>query len=218
MHGVSLSIGSPEQLNREYLKKLKILADFLDSPWVSDHLCWTGTGGKNTHDLLPLPYTQETLTHVIDRIKQVQDTLGRYILLENPSTYVEFNASAIPEWEFLAQLAVKADCGLLLDVNNVYVNAFNHKYDARKYIDALPADRIVQIHLAGHRNLGSHIIDTHDNVVADEVWKLYAYTMRRKGLISTMIEWDEHVPEFPVLLAELDKARHAAQDSESMAA
>jgi hypothetical protein len=144
--------------------------------------------------------------------------MGRYILLENPSTYAEFNSSTIPEWEFLAHMAEKADCGLLLDVNNVYVNAFNHKYDAKRYIDAIPAGRIVQIHLAGHKNLGSHIVDTHDRFVTDEVWKLYSYAIRSKGLISTMIEWDENIPAFSVLLAELEKAKNAAQACESVAA
>jgi len=216
MHGVSMSIGSTDPLNVDYLKKLKALADFLQAPWVSDHLCWTGTQGKNAHDLLPVPYTEESLAHIVERIKRVQDALGRRILLENPSTYLEFTDSSIPEWEFLVRMAESADCGLLLDVNNVYVSAFNHHYDAKKYIDALPSDRIVQIHLAGHKNYGTHIIDTHDSHVIDEVWKLYAYTLETKGLASTMIEWDDHIPEFPVLLAELDKARdiaHAKRDA-----
>ncbi|HEU5046481.1 MAG TPA: DUF692 domain-containing protein [Rickettsiales bacterium] len=218
MHGVSLSIGSPDQLNADYLDKLRLLADFLQPPWISDHLCWTGTNGINTHDLLPVPYTEAMLQHIVTRIRQVQDILGRRILLENPSTYVEFNASSIPEWEFIARMAEEADCGLLLDVNNVYVNAFNHGYDARRYIDAIPAERIVQIHLAGHRNLGTHIVDTHDNHVIREVWELYCYVLKRSGLISTMVEWDGNIPDFPVLLAELDKARQIAADPQSIAA
>lgn len=218
MHGVSLSIGSTDALDRDYLKKLKALADFLQPPWISDHLCWTGVKGKNTHDLLPLPYTEESLKHTVSRIKEVQDVLGRNILLENPSTYVEFKTSHIPEWEFLTRIVEEANCGLLLDVNNIYVNSFNHGYDATTYIDAMPADRMVQIHLAGHRNLSTHIIDTHDDHVVDEVWKLYAYTIRRFGAVSTMIEWDDNIPEFNVLLAELDKARAAAITSESAAA
>lgn len=213
MHGVSLSIGSSDPLNHDYLAKLKRLADFLEAPWISDHVCWTGVNGKNTHDLLPVPYTEESLAHLTSRIRQVQDILGRRILLENPSTYLEFSDSHIPEWEFIARMAQDADCGLLLDVNNVYVSAFNHNYDAKRYIDALPADRIVQVHLAGHQNFGTHIIDTHDGHVIDEVWDLYRYTIATKGKVSTMIEWDDHIPEFDVLLTELDKVRSATQST-----
>lgn len=211
MHGVSMSIGSTDPLNREYLKKLKALADFLQPPWLSDHLCWTGVQGKNTHDLLPVPYTDESLRHIVSRVKQVQDILERHIVIENPSSYVEFADSHISEWGFMARLAEEADCGLLLDINNIYVSAFNHGYDPKTYIDALPAERIVQIHLAGHEHRGTHIIDTHDQPVIDEVWQLYRYAIRSKGAISTMIEWDDHIPEFSILLAELDKAREAAQ-------
>jgi uncharacterized protein (UPF0276 family) len=218
MHGVSMSIGSTDPLRRDYLKKLKTLADFLETPWLSDHLCWTGVQNKNTHDLLPVPYTEEALRHIVGRIKQVQDTLGRRIVLENPSTYLEFKDSEIREWEFLGRMAEEADCSLLLDVNNVYVSAFNHNYDARIYIDAIPADRIVQIHLAGHRNFGTHIIDTHDGHVIDEVWDLYRYTIKTKGAISTLVEWDDHIPEFDVLSAELDKARLAAKTARKQAA
>ena len=207
MHGVSMSIGSTDPLNTDYLKKLKLLADFVNPPWLSDHVCWTGVQGKNTHDLLPVPYTEESLAHIVNRIRQVQDILERRIVLENPSTYLEFNESMLTEWDFLARMAEDADCGLLLDVNNVYVSAFNHGYDAKHYIDAIPAERIVQIHLAGHKNYGTHIIDTHDGHVMDEVWKLYDYTIKSKGKISTMIEWDDNIPEFDVLAAELDKAR-----------
>jgi uncharacterized protein len=210
MHGVSLSIGSTDTLNGEYLQKLKKLADFLQVPWLSDHVCWTGIHGRNSHDLLPLPYTEEALAHMVTRIKEVQDRLERHLILENPSTYVEFSDSTIPEWEFLARMAQEADCGLLLDVNNVYVSAFNHGWDARRYIDALPADRIVQVHLAGHQNYGTHIIDTHDGQVTDAVWELYAYALRSKGAVSTLVEWDDQIPDFPVLLSELDRARHAA--------
>jgi uncharacterized protein (UPF0276 family) len=210
MHGVSMSIGSTDPLNREYLKKLKTLADFLQAPWVSDHLCWTGVNGKNSHDLLPVPYTEDALKHIVSRIKQVQEFLGRNIVIENPSTYLEFTDSHITEWDFMARLAEEADCGLLLDVNNIYVSAFNHGYDAKRYIDAIPKDRIIQIHLAGHRNFGTHIIDTHDSHVIDEVWRLYAYALQTKGKVSTMIEWDDHIPEFDVLLAELDKARQVS--------
>lgn len=218
MHGVSLSIGSTDTPNPEYLRKLKALADFLQPPWVSDHLCWTGVNGRNTHDLLPVPYTEESLRNTVNHIRQVQDILERNIVLENPSTYIEFKASAISEWEFLARMAEEANCGILLDVNNVYVNSFNHGYDAIAYIDAIPANRVVQIHLAGHRNLSTHILDTHDDHVIDEVWKLYAHAIRTKGLVSTMVEWDENIPEFPVLLAELEKAKVIARNPKSIAA
>ena len=218
MHGVSMSIGSTDPINPDYINKLKRLADFLEAPWLSDHLCWTGVHSKNTHDLLPVPYTQESLRHMVARVRQVQDMLGRHILLENPSSYLEFEGSELSEWEFLAQLAQEADCGLLLDVNNVYVSAFNHGYDAKRYIDALPADRIVQVHRAGHHHFGTHIIDTHDAHVLEDVWKLYAYTIASKGLASTMVEWDDHIPEFPVLLAELGKARAVANAAQKEAA
>ena len=207
MHGVSLSIGSPDPINKEYLKKLAKLADFLQVPWLSDHLCWTGMNGKNTHDLLPLPYSEEMLAHVTSKIQQVQETLGRNIVIENPSSYVEFKASQMSEVEFLARLVELTDCGILLDVNNVFVSAFNHGFDAKEYIDAMPAANIAQIHLAGHKNFGTHIIDTHDDFILDDVWRLYDYTIKTKGQISTMIEWDENIPEFAILLAELEKAR-----------
>lgn len=210
MHGVSLSIGSSDPLNREYLAKLKKLADFLETPWISDHICWTGVNGKNSHDLLPVPYTEEALRHMVDRIREAQDMLGRRLVLENPSTYVEFADSSMQEWEFIARLSEEADCGLLLDVNNVYVSAFNHRYDAKRYIDAMPKDRIVQMHLAGHLNCGTHIIDTHDGHVIDEVWDLYRYAVARKGMASTLVEWDDHIPEFDVLTDELAKARATA--------
>jgi len=212
MHGVGMSIGSTDCLNLDYLKKLKALADFLQPPWLSDHLCWTGVHGKNTHDLLPVPYTEESLRHIVERIKKVQDILGRRILLENPSIYLEFTVSGITEWDFLARMSEDADCGLLLDVNNVYVSAFNHGYDAKKYIDAIPSDRVVQIHLAGHKNYGTHIIDTHDAHVLDDVWKLYEYTIATKGKVSTMVEWDDNIPAWDVLVAELEKARSVAQN------
>ncbi|MBV8938402.1 MAG: DUF692 domain-containing protein [Alphaproteobacteria bacterium] len=218
MHGVSLSIGSVDPLNADYLAKLKKLAEAIRAAWVSDHLCWTGVHGRNTHDLLPVPYSEEALRHIAGRVRQVQEALGRPLVLENPSSYVEFTTSSMPEWEFLGRLAELTGCGLLLDVNNVYVSAFNHGFDARRYIDAIPADRIVQIHLAGHQHHGTHIIDTHDREVIGEVWALYAYTLQRKGEISTMVEWDEHIPELSVLLAELEKARQAAGAARKAAA
>ncbi len=211
MHGVSLSIGSVDPLNSEYLTKLKALIDWMQPAWVSDHLCWTGVAHKNTHDLLPLPYTEESLKYIVQRITQVQDRLGRRIALENPSTYMEFSHSTIPEAEFIAAMAQAADCHLLLDVNNVYVSCYNHRLDAQKYLDALPLERVIQIHLSGHSNKETHIVDTHDDHVTDAVWALYKYVVHRAGRVpNTMIEWDDHIPEFPVLAAELDKARLAA--------
>ncbi len=212
MHGVSLSIGSVDPLNSDYLKKLKALMDWVNPAWVSDHLCWTGVAHKNTHDLLPLPYTEESLKHIVHRIQQVQDRLGRRIALENPSTYLEFKHSTIPEAEFIAAMANEADCHLLLDVNNVYVTCFNHRLDPQSYLDALPLDRVIQVHLSGHSHKGNHIVDTHDDHVIDEVWHLYKYVVHRAGRVpNTMIEWDDCIPEFPVLSAELDKAREAAR-------
>lgn len=210
MHGVSLSIGSTDPLNKDYLKNLKALAAWVRPAWVSDHVCWTGTHGINTHDLLPVPYTEEALRHIVPRVKQVQEYLNRPILLENPSSYLGFRDVDMPEWEFLARLADEAECGLLLDVNNVYVNAFNHRFDPKTYLDHIPADRVVQIHLAGHENLGTHIIDTHSDHVIGEVWALYRYAVQRFGVVSTMIEWDEHIPAFAVVLEEVREARRQA--------
>lgn len=219
MHGVSLSIGAVDPLNRDYVKKLKDLMDFLEPPWVSDHLCFTGFAGRNTHDLLPVPYTKEALAHISDRVMQVQDHLKRPLVLENPSSYLQFAADTMPEWEFIAALAARTGCGLLLDVNNVYVSAFNHGFDAKRYIDALPAEQIAQIHLAGHRPKGNYILDTHDAPVADPVWELYTYALKTKGFRSTMIEWDEQIPPFETMLAELQKAEsHAAKVRLGMAA
>ncbi|PIR32052.1 MAG: DUF2063 domain-containing protein [Alphaproteobacteria bacterium CG11_big_fil_rev_8_21_14_0_20_44_7] len=208
MHGVSLSIGSADELNKDYLKNLKALADDINPVWISDHLCWTGINKKNSHDLLPVPLTEEALNHIIPRIKQVQDFLGRNILLENPSSYLTYKADSIPEYEFMARMAEAADCALLLDVNNIFVACFNHRLDPKKYIDAIPMERVVQIHLAGHLNKETHIVDTHDAAVIDEVWDLYKYALGKAGHdISTMIEWDAKIPEFEVLEAELNKAR-----------
>ncbi|MCB1839285.1 MAG: DUF692 family protein, partial [Alphaproteobacteria bacterium] len=214
MHGVSLSVGTVDPLNSEYLQKLKKLASWVNPPWISDHLCWTGTAHKNTHDLLPVPYTEEALKHIVSRIKQVQDVLERPIVLENPSTYLEFTCSTMSEWEFIARMAEESGCGLLLDVNNIYVSCYNHRWDPKTYIDALPLDRVAQIHLAGHTNKGTHIIDTHDDYVIDEVWSLYRYVISKAGEISTMVEWDDKIPDFPVVLAEVEKARKWAIASE----
>lgn len=210
LHGVSLSIGSTDPLDRDYLTRLKALAARCEPMWVSDHLCWTGVGGRNSHDLLPLPYSEEALRHVVARVRQVQDILDRRILLENVSSYVEFYASTLTEWDFLAAVAQAADCELLLDVNNIYVSGVNHGFDALVYLDALPASRVRQIHLAGHSDHGDYIVDTHDAPVCDAVWTLYGEAVRRFGAVATMIERDDHIPPLAELVAELDHARAIA--------
>ncbi|MEU1372228.1 DUF692 domain-containing protein [Streptomyces triculaminicus] len=190
-----------------YLRRLKRLADGIRAPWVSDHVCWTGVLGVNTHDLLPLPFTEETLDHVVRRVRVVQDVLERQLVLENPSSYVEFHASTLTEWEFLARMAEEADCGLLLDVNNVHVSAFNHDFDPVRYLRELPHERIVQMHLAGHTDYGTHIVDTHDAPVSAPVWELYRLAVELTGGVPTLLERDDKLPPFPELLAELDTAR-----------
>ena len=207
MHGVSLSIGSTAEVDKDYLRDLKKLADRIQPAWISDHLCWTGVHGQNMHDLLPLPYTEETAKHVAERVKIVQDYLGRQILLENVSSYASYTDSSMTEWEFISQISEAADCLLLLDVNNIYVSSYNHQFDAKAFIDGVPLKRVQQIHLAGHQNNGDYIIDTHDAPVIDPVWDLYAYAIARFGQVSTMIERDDNIPELEVLVAELDKAR-----------
>lgn len=207
MHGVSLSIGSTDALDRSYLRKLSALSKRTRALWVSDHLCWTGVAGKNLHDLLPLPYTEEALKHCIRRVKQVQEILERPLVIENPSSYVEFKASSMTEWEFLARLAEDADCGLLFDVNNVYVSSYNHGFDPSDYVDAIPHDRVVQYHLAGHTNYETHILDTHSGPVIEEVWQVYRRSVARGGPRATLIEWDADIPEFSVVHAEAKKAK-----------
>ncbi|MSQ47908.1 MAG: DUF692 domain-containing protein [Deltaproteobacteria bacterium] len=207
MHGVSLSIGSSDPLDSSYLAGLKRLAADINPHWVSDHLCWTGVAGRTTHDLLPLPLNESTLTHVVARIRVVQEVLERPLIIENPSSYVRFRADTMPEWEFLARMAQDAECGLLLDVNNVYVSSVNHGFDPWRYIDAIPAERVVQIHLAGHRHCGNYLLDTHDGPVSDPVWRLYGHAVRRIGPVSTLLEWDDHIPELDVVHTEVLKAR-----------
>jgi uncharacterized protein len=207
MHGVSLSIGSTDPLNRAYLAELRALRDRCRARWVSDHLCWTGVGGKNTHDLLPMPYTEEALRHVTARVRAVQDLLGGPLALENPSTYVEFTDGEMPEWEFLARLAEDADCALLLDVNNVYVSAYNHGFDPRTYLMAVPFDRVVQLHVAGHTNHGTHIVESHIGPVIDDVWRLLGEAWKRAGGASVLLEWDAEIPSFEVTHAEALRAK-----------
>jgi uncharacterized protein (UPF0276 family) len=195
LHGVSMSIGSTDPLDFAYLSELKALRDRTRAHWVSDHLCWTGAAGKNTHDLLPLPYTEEALRHCIARVRQVQDFLGAPLALENPSTYAGFVASTMTEWEFLSALAEGADCALLLDVNNVYVSAYNHGFDAQQYLANVPYDRVVQLHVSGHTNHGTHIVDTHIGPVIDPVWELLGEAYRRSAA-SVLLEWDAEIPSF----------------------
>jgi uncharacterized protein (UPF0276 family) len=207
LHGVSLSLGSTDPLRESYLAELAALAARVDPAWISDHLCWGSSGGHYAHDLLPLPYTEEALTHVAARIARVQDRLGRQILIENVSSYLTYVGSAVPEWEFLAEVARRADCGILLDVNNVYVSARNHGFDPLEYLAGIPVERVGQLHLAGHSDHGTHLLDTHDAPVCDDVWDLYRVALRRFGRVSTLVEWDEHIPELPTLLAEAERAR-----------
>ena len=211
MHGVSLSIGSTSPIDKDYLRDLKKLADRVQPAWMSDHLCWTGVHGQNMHDLLPLPYTEETAKHVAERVGIVQDYLGRQILLENVSSYASYVDSSMTEWEFITQISEAADCLLLLDVNNIYVSSYNHQFDAKAFINGVPQNRVQQIHLAGHHNHGDYIIDTHDAPVIDPVWDLYEYTISRLGQVSTMIERDDHIPPLAELVQELNIARKIAE-------
>lgn len=213
LHGVSLSIGASDPLDPDYLARLKDLAGRVEPRVVSDHLCFTGHAGINLHDLLPLPYTEEALAHVAARVARVQDVLGRRILLENVSSYVRYAESQLSEWEFLAALAERADCDILLDVNNIYVSAFNHEFDPHAYLAAIPPSRVKQIHLAGHSHMGTHIIDTHDHPIIDDVWTLYAAALRRFGPVPTMIERDDDIPPYADLVAELDQARRIARET-----
>jgi uncharacterized protein len=210
MHGVSLSIGSDEPMDLDYLAALKALAERVEPLWISDHLCWTGINAHNSHDLLPLPYDAPALACVVDNIGRVQDYLGRRILIENPSSYVTFRSSDRSEWDFLAEMAERADCLLLLDVNNIYVSARNHGFDPLDYLAGLPGTRIQQIHLAGHSDMGDYVIDTHDANVCDAVWDLYGTACRMFGPVATMIERDDDIPPLADVIAELERARALA--------
>ncbi len=212
MHGVSLSIGSTDPLNLDYLRKLKALAAQVRAVWVSDHVCWTGVAGLNAHDLLPIPFNEATLRHVIERVRVVQDVLERPLVLENPSSYVTFASSTMSEWDFLTRMAEETDCGLLLDVNNVYVSSVNHDFDPAEYIRSVPHERVVQFHLAGHTDRGTHLIDTHDNHVIDSVWELYRLAHQLTGGAATLLEWDARIPEFPMVHAEVLKSRQYMAD------
>lgn len=213
LHGVSLSIGGPDPLDAQHLRRLKALARWVEPAWVSDHLCWGTHGGRYLHDLLPLPFTEESLAHVVARVGQVQETLGRQILLENVSSYLTFSASTLTEWDFLAEVAARADCGILLDVNNIYVSARNHGFDAEAYLKGIPVERVGQFHLAGYSDRGTHLLDTHDSPVTDPVWALYREAVRRFGPVTTLIEWDADIPPLERLLEESRHARQVAEDA-----
>jgi uncharacterized protein len=219
MHGVSMSVGSADGLNPDYLSKLKKLAQRVQPLWVSDHLCWTGIDGFNSHDLLPLPYTEEALSIAVKNINHAQDFLERPMLIENPSSYLTFADDAMTEWAFLSELTARTGCYLLLDINNIYVSGTNHGFDPKVYLDAIPADRVRQIHLAGHSNgRDGLLIDTHDQPVPDPVWSLYAQVIDRFGDVAVMIERDDDIPPLEDLLAELDMARAFSRASQSVAA
>lgn len=211
MHGVSLSIGSCDPLDWNYLKQVKDLANRINPCWISDHLCWTGVNGTNLHDLMPLPFTEDAVKHVVDRVKQVQDYLQTQILLENVSSYVTYNHSMMTEWDYIKAIAEEADCLILLDINNVYVSSFNHHFDPLDYLRGVPKERVQQFHLAGHCNQGSHIVDTHDHEIIEKVWDLYKFSVKHFGYVSTMIERDDKIPPLDELLVELRKAQSIAE-------
>lgn len=211
MHGVSLSLGSSDPVDRNYLKQLKTLAVRIEPVWISDHLCWTGVQGLNIHDLLPIPYTDEAISHIVSRIQQIQDFLGRPILIENVSSYLTYRQSEMTEWDFIVEIIRQAGCYILLDINNVYVSSFNHQFNPLDYINAMPAERVAQIHLAGHSNHGNYIIDTHDAPVIQPVWDLYAAAIQRFGRVSTMIERDDQMPPLTELLSEVNHAREMSR-------
>ena len=208
LHGVALSIGSTDPLSATYLANLRNLAARIEPAWVSDHLCWGSHGGRYGHDLWPLPYTEETVDHVVRRVRTVQDVLKRQILLENVSSYISFESSTMTEWEFLAAIADQADCGILLDVNNIFVSARNHGFDPSHYIEGIPSERVGQFHLAGHTDKGRYLLDSHDAPVPEGVWELYRAAVRRFGRVSSLLEWDDHIPELEVLA---DESRRAAR-------
>ncbi|HEV7613003.1 MAG TPA: DUF692 domain-containing protein [Steroidobacteraceae bacterium] len=218
MHGVSLSIGSSDPIDLEYLASVRTLAARIEPHWISDHLCWTGVDGRNLHDLLPLPYTEEALATVAARVGEVQDALGRQILLENVSSYLTFHASDMSEWEFLSEVAQRADCSILLDINNIYVSSVNHGFDPLTYLEAMPKGRVRQFHLAGHSDLGGHLIDTHDHPIVQPVWDLYCAAVAKFGAVPTMIERDDNIPPLDELVAELQIARELAGRSARQAA
>jgi hypothetical protein len=218
MHGVSLSIGGTDPIDVEYLAAVRALAARIEPHWISDHLCWTGIDGANLHDLLPLPYTEEALASVVTNVERVQEALGRQILLENVSSYLTYRASEMSEWEFLREVAQRADCAILLDINNIYVSSVNHGFDPLTYLQAIPKERVRQFHLAGHSDLGGHLIDTHDHPIVEPVWTLYREAVARFGDVPTMIERDDNIPELSELVDELQIAREIGRSRTEQAA
>jgi uncharacterized protein len=216
LHGVSLNIGSADPLDPDYLARLKALVDRIQPETVSDHFCWTGVEGKNLHDLLPIPFTEEAVRHVAERARRVQDLLGRRILLENVSSYVAFRHAEMTEWEFIREVAERADCGLLVDVNNIYVSARNHGFEPATFLNGLPAERVGYMHLGGYSDHGEVLIDTHDHPVSDPVWTLYEAAVRKFGPVPTIIEWDEKVPPFERLLQEARRASEIQAKEKSL--
>lgn len=212
MHGVSMSIGSTDPIDFEYLHQVKLLSERIKPKWISDHLCWTGVHGMNTHDLLPLPYTEESIQHIVGRILKIQDFLGQQILIENVSSYITYQQSQMTEWEFISEISNQADCRILLDLNNIYVSSINHGFDPSIYISNVPKNRVCQFHLAGHSNMGNYIIDTHDQDIIDPVWNLYAEAIKHFGFVATMIERDDNIPLLESLVTELNYARMIAKN------
>jgi len=210
LHGVSMSIGSTDPLDFEYLKKLKTLIAEVQPEWISDHICWTSVGEVNSHDLLPLPYNDDAIQHIVERITQVQEFLGRQILLENVSSYLTYKNSEMEEWDFISEIVQRADCKILLDINNIYVSSRNHGFSPHEFLNNIDVNCVQQFHLAGHQDYGDYVIDTHDHDVPDPVWKLYADALKRFGPISTMIERDDNIPEFSELMAEMQHAKEIA--------
>src|SRR3954463_15656199 len=211
-HGVSLGIAGPDEPDRAYLTRLKELTKRTKTPWVSDHFCWSGAGGAHLHDLLPIPYTPEAVRRTVERARMIQDFLELPFALENTSSYLTYRSSTLSEWEFISEIAERADIVLLFDVNNVYVSAYNHGFDAETFVKQVPHSRIWQIHLAGHTNLDKYIIDTHRGSLIEPVLDLYRQTIALAGPVSTLIEWDDEIPELAVLLAEAERARRARDE------
>ncbi len=210
-HGVGLSIGSTEPLNQDYLKRLKILKDEIQPAWISDHLCWTSAHGVVTHDLIPLPYTDSVVKHIVDRISQVQEYLGEQLVIENVSSYLQFKDTEMTEWEFINEVTSQSDCKLLLDVNNIYVSSINHQFKAEEYLFAMPADRVAEIHLAGYEDRGTHLLDTHSRPVTEPVWDLFEKAVQHVGDVPVLIEWDNDIPSLDRVIQEAQTAQKIQQ-------
>ena len=217
-HGVSMYFGNAARPNRDHLRRLKALTKRTHTPWLSDHLCWGSIDGRYTHDLLPMPYTWEAVEWTARNIREVQDFAEKPVAVENVSSYLEFHASEMTEWEFLNEVVERADCGILLDVNNIYVSSKNHGFDPYVYLDAVPAERVAQIHIAGHTKFERYILDTHDHPVLVPVWKMYAHAIRRVGRTATLLEWDDRIPSFEEVHGEALKANLHLPDAQTLAA